>query len=161
VTDERPADNTACEAAAQAKHEASDASVKVLFLAFAGLFVLLALTFVAMAGLFVMLDRRAAEADRPYRRARPAVNYRPSGPLLQTNPVADLQRMLARERQLMESYGWVNKPSGIVRIPVERAMDLIAQHGLPNLPPIGQKAVSPSPAAAPKTQKRAGGDGKP
>ena len=37
----------------------------------------------------------------------------------------------ASEDKLMNSYGWVDQAHGIVRIPIDRAMDLIVQRGLP------------------------------
>ncbi len=36
-----------------------------------------------------------------------------------------------REAAELESYGWIDRKSGIVRIPIDRAMDLLAQRGLP------------------------------
>ena len=37
----------------------------------------------------------------------------------------------AREEGELTTYGWVNKTSGIVRIPIQRAMEILAQRGLP------------------------------
>jgi hypothetical protein len=45
--------------------------------------------------------------------------------------VADLH---AREDILLDNYSWVNQPQGKVRIPIERAMEIIAQRGLPVAP---------------------------
>ena len=36
-----------------------------------------------------------------------------------------------QEEQTLNSYGWVDQQSGVVRIPIDRAMQLIAQRGLP------------------------------
>jgi len=47
--------------------------------------------------------------------------------------VADLH---AREALLLDSYSWVNQSQGKVRIPIERAMELIAQRGLPVAPAV-------------------------
>ena len=40
----------------------------------------------------------------------------------------------AREDLLLDNYSWVDRQSGKVRIPIARAMELIAQHGLPVAP---------------------------
>jgi hypothetical protein len=32
-----------------------------------------------------------------------------------------------RKRKQLESYGWVSEPAGIARIPIERAMQLVAE----------------------------------
>jgi hypothetical protein len=45
--------------------------------------------------------------------------------------VADLH---AREDLLLDNYSWVDKSQGKVRIPIERAMQVIAQKGLPVAP---------------------------
>lgn len=53
-------------------------------------------------------------------------------PRLQTDDgnqdVADLH---AREDLLLDNYTWIDKSQGKVRIPIERAMQIIAQQGLP------------------------------
>jgi len=52
-------------------------------------------------------------------------------PALQPSPRLDLRKWREEEDEAMNSYGWVDRKKGIVRIPVDRAMDLIAQKGLP------------------------------
>src|ERR1043165_8705304 len=52
-------------------------------------------------------------------------------PNLQVNPHDDLVALREREESELNSYGWVNRSNGIVRIPVKRAMELILQRGLP------------------------------
>src|ERR1700684_4035602 len=43
----------------------------------------------------------------------------------------EIAEMHAREDLLLDYYSWVDRSSGKVRIPIARAMQLIAQHGLP------------------------------
>lgn len=57
--------------------------------------------------------------------------HRPPAPQLEETPAADWQRQLEAEEQVLHSYGWVNQKSGTVRIPIDRAIDLLAQRGLP------------------------------
>jgi len=132
-------------------HETTDANPKVLAYAFVFLSVLLIVTFVGMWGLFVFFDWRAEKTDPGRGKANQwgNVDYRPPEPRLQTSPGADMQQMLQRENQLMQSYGWVNKASGLVRIPVDRAMDIVAQKGLPKLPPLGAPEDTPNPFSTP------------
>jgi hypothetical protein len=40
-------------------------------------------------------------------------------------------RLIAEQNQILNSYGWVDRSNGIVRIPIERAMALLAERGLP------------------------------
>jgi hypothetical protein len=58
----------------------------------------------------------------------------PPEPRLQPAPVADLQAIRAAEDQVLNSYGWVDSQKGVVRIPIARAIDLLAQRGLPSRP---------------------------
>ena len=55
----------------------------------------------------------------------------PPGPLLQVQPHQELQDYCAAQQQDVNTYGWVDQQSGVVRIPVERAMELILAEGLP------------------------------
>ena len=47
-------------------------------------------------------------------------------PALQPDPVADIEAYRAEKAQLLEEYGWVDRARGVVRIPVQRAMELLA-----------------------------------
>lgn len=55
----------------------------------------------------------------------------PPEPRLQPNPQLDMKKMLQEENQILTQYGSVDPDRGIVRIPVERAIDIAAQQGLP------------------------------
>lgn len=56
----------------------------------------------------------------------------PLEPRLQEKPAEDLKQMRAGEDQILGTYGWVDKQKGIVRVPIDRAIDLLAQRGLPS-----------------------------
>jgi hypothetical protein len=53
------------------------------------------------------------------------------GPGLDAMPEANLQRVLERDRERLETYGWVDRDAGVVRIPVEEAMRLLVERGVP------------------------------
>jgi hypothetical protein len=55
-------------------------------------------------------------------------------PRLEENERDQLSGFLTKEEQTLYSYGWVDEKEGIVRIPIERAMDLIVERGLPVRP---------------------------
>lgn len=65
--------------------------------------------------------------------ASPFMNVReiPAGPLLQATPHVDLQTYCEDQQQQVNTYGWVDQQAGVVRLPVDRAMDLILERGLP------------------------------
>jgi hypothetical protein len=43
-----------------------------------------------------------------------------------TQPDQALQQLDASQLELISSYGWVSQADGVVRIPIERAMELVA-----------------------------------
>jgi hypothetical protein len=55
----------------------------------------------------------------------------PPEPLLQRNPALDMQQMATEQEAILNSYGWVDKEAGVVRIPIERAIELTLERGLP------------------------------
>ncbi len=55
----------------------------------------------------------------------------PPTPRFQENPQQELQELVARQKALLEGYSWANKEAGVVRIPIEDAMRLVVERGLP------------------------------
>jgi hypothetical protein len=60
------------------------------------------------------------------------VAERPPAPRLQQHERTDLKQMRADEDQILGSYGWVDRGNGIVRLPIDRAIYVLAQRGLPS-----------------------------
>ncbi|HUH94335.1 MAG TPA: hypothetical protein VL742_14480 [Casimicrobiaceae bacterium] len=54
-----------------------------------------------------------------------------SVPRLQSNGVEDLKAFNAEKAKLLHSYAWIDRDAGVVRIPIERAMSLLAQRAEP------------------------------
>jgi hypothetical protein len=48
---------------------------------------------------------------------------------LQSDPVAERQAFEAEKRAFLSSYDWVDRDAGIVRIPIDRAIERLAQRG--------------------------------
>jgi hypothetical protein len=67
--------------------------------------------------------------------ASPFENVRmlPPEPRLQVSAPKDLKQYKAAQGDILNSYGWVDQNAGIVRIPIDRAMDILVQKGLPVL----------------------------
>jgi hypothetical protein len=63
-------------------------------------------------------------------------------PRLERNERVEIKDFRLKEEQTLNSYGWVDEKSGTVRIPIERAMQLVARRGLPTVPKAG--TVPPS-----------------
>jgi hypothetical protein len=51
----------------------------------------------------------------------------PPTPREQAHPITDYQRYRAAEQAKLEAYAWVDRKGGIVQIPIERAMALVAK----------------------------------
>jgi hypothetical protein len=66
----------------------------------------------------------------------------PPMPRLQPAPITDLKDMRAAEDQILKGYGWVDQAHGVTRIPIDRAMELLAQRGLPARPPADQQTFA-------------------
>jgi hypothetical protein len=58
----------------------------------------------------------------------------PPAPRLQVVPEQDLASFRAQEDAILGSYAWVEKDRDVVRIPVEEAMRIVAERGLPTFP---------------------------
>jgi hypothetical protein len=67
-------------------------------------------------------------------------------PKLEEDERGQLNGIRLKEEQTLSSYDWVDEKAGTVRIPIERAMDLVAQRGLPVR---AQTGTAEAPAAPP------------
>lgn len=53
----------------------------------------------------------------------------PPPPRLQTRAPQDLARLRAAQAARLDRYAWVDRSAGVAQVPVERAMELLAQQG--------------------------------
>lgn len=127
----------------------SEIGVRAIFGVLAGLALLVAVSFGAMFGLSAFLKSRSvardpeplpvAEANQPRPRPRAA---------LQTDPVADMTKFAKEEEAALSAYAWVDRSAGVVRIPVDRAIEIVAERGLPVPPPLPVAAAPAAPGEA-------------
>jgi hypothetical protein len=69
-------------------------------------------------------------------------------PVLEYSEQTQYTEELKKENEILGSYDWVDQKNGVVRIPIDRAMDLLGQQGLPVLPEgAGAAATSAGNAA--------------
>jgi hypothetical protein len=71
---------------------------------------------------------------------------RAPAPELQRSVEDDLKALRAEEDAKMNGYGWIDRKTGTIRIPIERAKQLLLQRGLPAT---GTAMPLPGPAPAP------------
>ena len=52
-------------------------------------------------------------------------------PLLEVDERNQLQKFVLDQEKQLHSYGWVDQKAGVAHIPIDRAMELLAERGLP------------------------------
>jgi hypothetical protein len=139
-------------------YEPSDVKVTgiVVFLIAMGIFVVV--TAVTCYGIGKVINARMNKEDGPNNKWTKTVDIRqlgdlPSSPAMQ-NKIAEMTQSFptprvqlddgnqdvadlhARENLLLDNYTWVDQSRGTVRIPIDQAMQIIAQHGLPVAPAV-------------------------
>lgn len=55
----------------------------------------------------------------------------PPGPRIEEHPAIALRQLHAQEDHTLSTYGWTDKKAGVVRIPIDRAMELQLERGFP------------------------------
>jgi hypothetical protein len=68
----------------------------------------------------------------------------PPEPRLLENEPANLQQYRAAEDKVLNGYQWADQAKGQVKIPIDRAIDLLVQKGLPARAQGGPQSVSSS-----------------
>jgi hypothetical protein len=140
-------------------YEVTDVSVSGILVFLIGLFLSVGVFFVVCFAFGILINGRLKEADGPADKwhassaqtagklknmeSNPAGVQQKLNQLAQSFPtprlqgddgnqdVADLHQ---REDLLLNHYSWTDRSQGKVRIPIDRAMELIAQRGLPVAP---------------------------
>jgi hypothetical protein len=119
-------------------HEERDVSFRPIIIGLIGLLALLVLGAILMR---LLMGYLAVQQARTSPRANPLAQrfarQLPPEPRLQTDPLQDLLNLHKDEDALLNNYAWVDRKVGTVRIPIERAMELLAERGLPARPQSG------------------------
>ncbi len=136
--------------------EQTDVRITGILVFLVAMLIFVAVTGATCWGIGKMLNAHLNKEDGPNNKWTKTVDVRqlgnmPSSPELQ-NKIAEITQTFptprvqlddgnqdvavlhAREDILLNNYTWVDQSKGKVRIPIERAMEIIAQHGLPVAP---------------------------
>jgi hypothetical protein len=107
----------------------------------AGLAVVVVLIYVIVSGMYRFLDnyeRKHQAAMSPMITPKPDTRaITPEDPLsfpqprLESDERTQFTGYILNQDQKLMTYDWVDKNNGVVRIPIDRAMDLVVQRGLP------------------------------
>jgi hypothetical protein len=118
---------------AEVHHEHSDVNIRAILGFAGGLIVAAAVIHLLIYVLFgFFAQREALKVRREYPLAVEQDRRLPPEPRLQTNPRQDLADLRAKEDEQLGSYGWVDKNAGVVRIPIDAAIKLTLERGLPS-----------------------------
>jgi len=136
--------------------EHQDLSPNAVYAFFTGLAVAGIVIYFALWGLYRYMDaydRRHQPPQNPLvqseadtRHVQPQTIQEFPQPRLEKNERTEINDFLLQEEQTLDSYGWVDQKAGVVHIPIDRAMQLLAERGLPTTPRVG--TVPPSEASA-------------
>ena len=112
------------------QHEESDVNVWAVGRFVAAMVAVIGIALALLFGLFRFFEN-ATGGPKPAAWERVKDGKQPPGPLLEERPVEDLRKFHEAEDAKLSSYGWIDRTNGVVRIPIERAMELLAHSGLP------------------------------
>src|SRR5437016_3649839 len=118
-------------------HETSDVNIWAIGKYAAGLVGITIVSLVLLIGMFKYFQSR--EESMKAKEIVPEKIF-PQPQVLQNEPV-NLKAFRENEEKLLTGYGWVDQPKGVVRIPVNQAIDLMVKRGLP------ARAQAPAPSA--------------
>jgi hypothetical protein len=124
----------------KAGHETTDANPRLILWVAAGMIVSAIVIHIAVGMYEYGLGRWYSSPLPASRITVPRQTVPP--PQLQTSPSLDWEEYRSASEAQLRTYGWVNRDAGTIRIPIERAMELTAQRGLP--------ARAPTPAPTKK-----------
>ncbi|MBM3820857.1 MAG: hypothetical protein FJW14_17840 [Acidimicrobiia bacterium] len=80
----------------------------------------------------MMIDRAIEVGEQRYPLAEGQEQRLPPAPRLQQFPHSELYQFRVGEDQLLHNYGWMNREGGVVHIPIDEAMRLLVERGLPS-----------------------------
>ena len=127
-------------------HEHREANISVIVWSLVALAVATIAIYILVWGMFNVIktaDQKESSEQAASKFAVPG--QLPPEPRLQVRPWEELQVLRAHEDDVLGHYGWQDQKNGIVHIPIDKAMDMVAQQG-----PYGGKLEAVKPAAGTK-----------
>ncbi len=112
-------------------HEETDASIGPIVWTGAGLALTLVIVGLIVYGIYWYLAEHPLSSPRPNPMAETNQQQFPPAPRLEEHPAIEVHELRTQENVMLSTYGWTDKGKGIVRIPIDRAMELQLQQGFP------------------------------
>ena len=111
----------------KAGHELTDFSAPFLLSLAIGMIVLAVIMHACIAsGLFYLKRHLTQTKPKNIDASLVAGRSLPPAPRLQRNPPHDYSQYRSQQDQQLSSYGWVDKKTGVARIPIQRAMEILS-----------------------------------
>jgi hypothetical protein len=85
------------------------------------------ITLFLVGGMIALLAQHPPSSLRASPTGTPT--FVPPPPALQAQPWADLRRYREEQSRILSNYAWIDRKAGVVRIPIERAMELVIERG--------------------------------
>jgi hypothetical protein len=114
-------------------HEANTVRVGPIIVFGSILVILTIVVLLLMRGMFHTYMSRAEQSE-PTPSPLVVTRKPPPEPRLQVSPAQELEQMRSDEDARLYSYGWIDRDTGVVHIPIHRAIDLLIEQGLPVRP---------------------------
>jgi hypothetical protein len=111
-------------------HESRDADIRPILLTGFGLALSVVVVGLIVYGTFRYLATYPVTSVQP----NPMAVFDsqiPPAPRIEEHPAIEIQQLHAQEDQTLSTYGWIDKKKGVVRIPIDRAMELQLRRGFP------------------------------
>jgi hypothetical protein len=124
------ADDEYRETPAGSTYEHTDAHVWPIVKFMAWLAASAVIIHVGLGFVYELMIRQAMEAELPYPMAAGQEAQLPPAPRLQQFPANELYRFRMDEQSLLDHYGWMNRETGVVHIPIDQAMRLTLERGV-------------------------------
>jgi len=119
-------------------HEGPDADIWPIVLTGIGLALTVLVVGVIVYGIFRYLETHPITSVQ----SNPMAVFDsqiPPAPRIEEHPAIEIQELHAQEDQMLSTYGWIDKNKGVVRIPIDRAIELQLQRGFPTRKEPAQK----------------------
>jgi hypothetical protein len=111
-------------------HETRDADVGPIILAGLGLALVVAMVALFIYGVLTYLGGHRPAIARVNPMSAEDLQIPPT-PRIEEHPAIELQQLHAQEDAVLSTYGWIDRKAGVVRVPIDRAMELQLERGFP------------------------------
>jgi hypothetical protein len=110
-------------------HEASDVSPRWIAVGAGGLLLIVVVLSAGIYGYQHLFEKsRSASSLSDIERTK----LLPPLPRLEADPEGDARAINAKADAALDSYGWIDRKTGIVHIPIDQAMQMLVVHGWPS-----------------------------